>query len=204
MKLKLFSRGLAGILAFLFITMLGLTSLAFEAKADVNQILGTASYKIVDTGDGSEDTEYYKKNTKSIDSFMDQKLALTEEIAEEGIVLLKNNGTLPLQSDTKLTALGKATTALVYGGSSGNAVIGNMGNDEINWTLKRGLESVGLTLNPSVWNYYKSQGLDYQSDPSTEPDPSGIPMDDATEYSDAVIVIYSRVTGEGGDAPDGY
>ena len=114
MNLKLFSRGLAGILAFIFIAMLGLTSLAFEAKADVNQLLGTASYKIVDTGDSSEDTEYFKKTTKSIDSYMDQKLALTEEIAEEGIVLLKNDGTLPLQNGAKLTALGKATTAMVY------------------------------------------------------------------------------------------
>ena len=204
MNLKLFSRGLAGILAFIFIAMLGLTSLAFEAKADVNQLLGTSSYKIVDTGDGSEDTEYFKKTTKSIDSYMDQKLALTEEIVEEGVVLLKNDGTLPLQNGAKLTALGKATTALVYGGSSGNAAIGNMGNSEINWTLKRGLESAGLSLNPSVWSFYETQGLDFQADPLTEPDPSGIPADDAADYNDAVIVIFSRVTGEGSDAPDRY
>ena len=58
MKLKTISRGFAVIFVFIFTAMLGLTSLAFEAQADVNQMLGTSSYKIVDTGDGSEDTEY--------------------------------------------------------------------------------------------------------------------------------------------------
>ena len=140
---------------FIFTAMLGLTSLAFEAQADVNQMLGTSSYKIVDTGDGSEDTEYFKRTTRSIDSFMDQKLALTEEIVAEGVVLLKNDGSLPLSSAAKLTTLGKASTALVYGGSSGNAAIGNAGNSEINWTLKRGLEEAGFSVNPDVWSFMK-------------------------------------------------
>ncbi len=204
MKLNLLSRGLTVILVFIFTTMLGLTSLAFEARADVNQMLGTSSYKLVDIGDASEDTNYFKKTTQSIDSFMDEKLALIEEIVGEGTVLLKNDGTLPLASGASVTALGKASTALVYGGSSGNAAIGNTGNSEINWTLKRGLESAGFSVNPTVWSYYESLGLDYKSDPLTEPDPAGIPVDDVTAYSDAAIVVLSRVSGEGNDAADGY
>ena len=128
MKLKKISRGFAAFFVLIYIAMLALTSLAFEAQADVNQMLGTASYKIVDTGDGTEDTQYFKKTTRSIDSFMDQKLALVEEIVGEGIVLLKNDGVLPIASNAKVTTLGKASTALVYGGSSGNAAIGNPGN----------------------------------------------------------------------------
>ena len=144
MKFKTLSRGFAALFVLLYIATLALTNLAFEAQADVNQILGTASYKIVDTGDGTEDTQYYKKKTRSIDTFMDQKLALIEEIVGEGIVLLKNEGILPLSEGAKITTLGKASTALVYGGSSGNAAIGNPGNSEINWTLKRGLEYAGF------------------------------------------------------------
>ena len=204
MKLKKISRGFAAFFVLIYIAMLALTSLAFEAQADVNQMLGTASYKIVDTGDGTEDTQYFKKTTRSIDSFMDQKLALVEEIVGEGIVLLKNDGVLPIASNAKVTTLGKASTALVYGGSSGNAAIGNPGNSEINWTLKRGLENAGLQVNPSVWAFYESQQLSYTAEPSAEPDPSGIPADDEDEYSDAAVVVFSRVTGEGGDAADGY
>ena len=169
MKLKKISRGFAAFFVLIYIAMLALTSLAFEAQADVNQMLGTASYKIVDTGDGTEDTQYFKKTTRSIDSFMDQKLALVEEIVGEGIVLLKNDGVLPIASNAKVTTLGKASTALVYGGSSGNAAIGNPGNSEINWTLKRGLENAGLQVNPSVWAFYESQQLSYTAEPSAEP-----------------------------------
>ncbi len=204
MKLKTISRGFAVIFVFIFTAMLGLTSLAFEAQADVNQMLGTSSYKIVDTGDGSEDTEYFKRATRSIDSFMDQKLALTEEIVAEGVVLLKNDGSLPLSSAAKLTTLGKASTALVYGGSSGNAAIGNAGNSEINWTLKRGLEEAGFSVNPDVWSFYEAQGLAYTADPSEEPSASGIPVDEKNAYSDAALVVLSRVSGEGHDAADGY
>ena len=42
MKLKAFSRGIAALFVLVFTAMLGLTSLAFEAQADVNQMLGTA------------------------------------------------------------------------------------------------------------------------------------------------------------------
>ena len=204
MKFKTLSRGFAALFVLLYIATLALTNLAFEAQADVNQILGTASYKIVDTGDGTEDTQYYKKKTRSIDTFMDQKLALIEEIVGEGIVLLKNEGILPLSEGAKITTLGKASTALVYGGSSGNAAIGNPGNSEINWTLKRGLEYAGFQVNPSVTAYYESLGLSFTAEPSAEPDPAGIPDEDTEDYNDAVIVVLSRVTGEGGDAADGY
>lgn len=204
MKRKTFMRGLTTVFAFLLAVVLGLTSLAFEAQADVNQMLGTASYQMVDTGDGTQDTEYFKRTTRSIDSFMDAKLALVEQIAAEGAVLLKNDGTLPLSSGARVTTLGKASTALVYGGSSGNASIGNTGNPEINWTLKRGLESAGFAVNPSVWSYYEGLGIGFSAGPENEPDPASVPSADLPEYSDAAIVVLSRVSGEGSDAADGY
>lgn len=191
-------------MVFVFASTLGLTALAFEAQQDVNQMLGTSSYKIVDTGDGTEDTEYFKKASANIDRFMEEKLALVEQIAEEGIVLLKNNGTLPLEGGRKVTVLGKASTALVYGGSSGNATIGNLGNNSINLSLKQGLENAGFAVNPSVWSFYEGTGLNFTSAPETEPDAAQIPTEDLEAYSDAAIVVFSRVSGEGSDAPDGY
>ncbi len=203
MKLKPISRAFTVVIVAIYTVVLGLTSLAFEAQADVNQMLGTSQYQIIDHSDGTEDTEYYKKKTRSIDAFMDQKLALIEEIADEGIVLLQNNGTLPIKAG-KVTLLGKGSTALVYGGSSGNAAIGNMGNENINWTLKRGFESAGFEVNPSVWDFYKAQGLSYTTGPEMEIDPANIPMDDVAAYSDAAIVVLGRVSGEGHDQADGY
>ena len=204
MKLKAISRAFTVVIVVIYTVVLGLTSLAFEAQADVNQMLGTSQYLIVDHSDGTEDTEYYKKTTRSIDAFMDQKLSLIEELTDEGIVLLKNNGTLPIAAESKVTLLGKANTALVYGGSSGNAAIGNMGNSNVNWTLKRGMEEAGFAVNPSVWSFYESQGLSFTSGPETEPAPAAIPDTDLAAYADAAIVVLSRVSGEGGDQPDGY
>ena len=204
MKLKAISRAFTVVVVVIYTVVLGLTSLAFEAQADVNQMLGTSQYQIVDHSDGTEDTEYYKRKTRSIDTFMEQKLSLIEELTDEGIVLLKNNGALPIAPKGKVTLLGKASAALVYGGSSGNAAIGNMGNSSINWTLKRGMEEVGFQVNPSVWSYYESQGLSYTATPDAEPDASAIPQTDLGDYADAAIVVLSRVSGEGGDEPDGY
>ncbi len=203
MHRKTLSRGIAGILVFAFVTAMGLSSLAFEAEADVNQMMGTSSSMLVDMGDGTEDTEYFKRTTRSIDNFMNQKLDLVEEIVEEGAVLLKNNGALPLAEGSKVTTFGKASTALVYGGTTGNAAIGNPGNAEINWTLKRGLESAGFQVDPEVWSFYESLGLSYNSSPADEPDPSGIAWDNST-YTDAAVIVLSRVSGEGSDAQDGY
>lgn len=186
-------------MVFVCTTVLGLSSLAFAAQADVDQILGTSSYKIVDTGNGTEDTAYYKPTSSSIDAFMEDKLALVEEIVNEGTVLLKNDGTLPLAEGTGVTTLGRASVSMVYGGSSGNAAIGNADNEEINWNLKHGLESAGLKVNPTVWDFYRSQ-----TDPSVEVDPTKIPEDTTGTYTDAAIVVLSRVSGEGSDAAENY
>lgn len=204
MKLKTISRGFTCVFTATFSVMLGLTSLAFESEADINQMLGTSSHIIVDAEDANADTEYFKKKTRSIDQFMNRKLELIERLTNEGTVLLKNDKTLPLATGKKVTLLGKASAALVYGGSSGNAAIGNMGNENVNLTLKKGLESAGFQVNPSMWNFYRGKGLSYDSSPSLEIAPSELPANDLSEYGDAAIVVLSRVTGEGGDAPADY
>lgn len=151
MILKKLSRGLTAVFTVIFTLMIGLSALAFESEADINQMLGTSSYEIVNKNEGEEDTEYYKKKTRSIDAFMNEKLSIIEQLTDEGTVLLKNeNNVLPLKNVKKVTVLGKASTALVYGGSSGNAQIGNSGNDNVNWTLKRGLEQAGFEVNTTM------------------------------------------------------
>lgn len=206
MKLKMISRGLATVFIALFAVMLGLTALAIESEADLNQMFGTTSIEVRYAEDGSqENTEYYSKTTRSIDAFMTDKLALIEQITDEGTVLLKNeSNVLPLKTENKVTILGKASTALVYGGSSGNAAIGNMGSELINLTLKKGLESAGFTVNPAMWDFYKSKNLSFTAGPEQEIAPSSLPADGLNEYGEAAIVVFSRVSGEGHDAEDGY
>ena len=206
MILKRLSRGLTTVFTVIFTVVLGLTALAYQAEADVNQILGTSSYEIVQNEGAEEtDTRYFKQKTRSIDEFMQQKLDIIEQVTDEGTVLLKNEkSALPLAAGARVTLFGKASYNSVYGGDSGNAQIGNLGNQNINWTFRRGLEEAGFAVNDEMWNFYAQRNIAYNADPSAEVAPAQLPMGSVSGYADAGIVVLSRVTGEGGDAPDGY
>ena len=206
MILKRLSRGLTTVFTVIFTVVLGLTALAYQAEADVNQILGTSSYEIVQNEGAEEtDTRYFKQKTRSIDEFMQQKLDIIEQVTDEGTVLLKNEkSALPLEAGARVTLFGKASYNSVYGGDSGNAQIGNLGNQNINWTFRRGLEEAGFAVNDEMWNFYAQRNIAYNADPSAEVAPAQLPMGSVSGYADAGIVVLSRVTGEGGDAPDGY
>ena len=206
MILKRLSRGLTTVFTVIFTVVLGLTALAYQAEADVNQILGTSSYEIVQNEGAEEtDTRYFKQKTSSIDEFMQQKLDIIEQVTDEGTVLLKNEkSALPLEAGARVTLFGKASYNSVYGGDSGNAQIGNLGNQNINWTFRRGLEEAGFAVNDEMWNFYAQRNIAYNADPSAEVAPAQLPMGSVSGYADAGIVVLSRVTGEGGDAADGY
>ena len=206
MILKRLSRGLTTVFTVIFTVVLGLTALAYQAEADVNQILGTSSYEIVQNEGAEEtDTRYFKQKTRSIDEFMQQKLDIIEQVTDEGTVLLKNEkSALPLAAGARVTLFGRASYNSVYGGDSGNAQIGNLGNQNINWTFRRGLEEAGFAVNDEMWNFYAQRNIAYNADPSAEVAPAQLPMGSVSGYADAGIVVLSRVTGEGGDAPDGY
>ena len=206
MILKRLSRGLTTVFTVIFTVVLGLTALAYQAEADVNQILGTSSYEIVQNEGAEEtDTRYFKQKTSSIDEFMQQKLDIIEQVTDEGTVLLKNEkSALPLAAGARVTLFGRASYNSVYGGDSGNAQIGNLGNQNINWTFRRGLEEAGFAVNDEMWNFYARRNTAYNANPSAEVAPDQLPMGSVSGYADAGIVVLSRVTGEGGDAPDGY
>ena len=206
MILKRLSRGLTTVFTVIFTVVLGLTALAYQAEADVNQILGTSSYEIVQNEGAEEtDTRYFKQKTSSIDEFMQQKLDIIEQVTDEGTVLLKNEkSALPLAAGARVTLFGRASYNSVYGGDSGNAQIGNLGNQNINWTFRRGLEEAGFAVNDEMWNFYAQRNIAYNADPSAEVAPAQLPMGSVSGYADAGIVVLSRVTGEGGDAADGY
>ena len=206
MILKRLSRGLTTVFTVIFTVVLGLTALAYQAEADVNQILGTSSYEIVQNEGAEEtDTQYFKQKTRSIDEFMQQKLDIIEQVTDEGTVLLKNEkSALPLAAGARVTLFGRASYNSVYGGDSGNAQIGNLGNQNINKTFRYGLEAAGFAVNDEMWNFYAQRNIAYNADPSAEVAPAQLPMGSVSGYADAGIVVLSRVTGEGGDAPDGY
>ena len=136
---------------------------------------------------------------------------VTEEICEEGMVLLKNeNNALPLKKNAKVTVFGRNSIQLVYGGS-GSAAPG----DGERKTINQSLEDAGFAVNPKMKSFYEKQD-GRSANPAMEHG-DGIPTlktgetpiskytDDVknsyADYGDAAIVVFSRIAGENWDLP---
>lgn len=74
----------------------------------INQALDIETDKLVPNGDSSEeqDTYYYKSSYTSLQDMYTAKVQLLREIGQEGTVLLKNDGALPVKSG-KIAVLGE-------------------------------------------------------------------------------------------------
>lgn len=135
---------------------------------------------------------------------------LCQEIAEEGIVLLKNEGLLPLDGVDSLNVFGWASTNAVYGGTGS----GSISDAYEKVTLLQGLENAGFKVNSELTDFYteyrearpsfgmtEAEGQDW-----TLPEPAVDTYSDellanAKEFSDTAVIILSRPGGEGADLP---
>ncbi len=134
-----------------------------------------------------------------------EHVELSCRAAEEGMVLLKNNGALPLKKGTRVALLGKGTYDYVKGGGgSGEVHTGYVCN------IADGVEllSPGCTyapLNDFYRDYVKSQrakGVEYGM--MAEPELPAKLLDGAAKHADVAILSISRFSGEGWDRPCGF
>ncbi len=196
------------------------TNIALSASQAINIFLKTETYKIVDKGGEEEDTEYFKSEYDSQEELEAAGADVAERLHEEGSVLLKNNGVLPLASGAKVSTLSHSSIDFVTCG---------LGAADIDTSeapsLKEALESRGFSVNPTLWDFYESgAGSDYirypgklanqtsgagRSEYAINEVPASVYTSDVkssfAEYNDVAIVTISRVAGEGSDlAMDGY
>ncbi len=136
------------------------------------------------------------------------------KLAEEGFVLLKNeNAALPMNKGAKISVFSKNSVNLSYGGS------GSGGFDTSNnKNLYESLNDAGFVTNPTLKSFYESS----QSGPVRTANSSDLDNGDnqkiATaetpqskytdavknsyaDYSDAALVVITRIGGEGFDLP---
>ncbi len=138
----------------------------------------------------------------------DKATELCTRIAEEGIVLLKNEANvLPLKTDSNLNVFGWASTNPCYGGTGS----GSLSDAYETVSLLQGLEDAGFKLNTGLTDFYTA----YRSDrPNvgmweqdwTLPEPlkesyTSELMTDAKAFSDTALIVITRVGGEGADLP---
>ena len=158
---------------------------------------------------------YPALNASSKEEALENAQNFNIRLAEEGFVLLKNeNAALPLAQGAKISVFGKNSVNLSYGGSgSGGFDTSNSKN------LYDSLEEAGFVTNQTLKSFYED---DSASGPKREANSSDLdsgdnqriavaetPQDKYTdavkasyaEYSDAAIVVITRIGGEGFDLP---
>lgn len=133
---------------------------------------------------------------------------LTEQIAEEGTVLLKNaDDMLPLSKDVKkLNVFGWASTSPCYGGTGSGSV-----DTSTCVTLLQGLANAGYETNAELTDFYTNYcntrpevsmwAQDWTLKEPTANSYSDSLIQNAKEFSDYAVVVITRVGGEGADLP---
>lgn len=131
---------------------------------------------------------------------------LAMQIAEEGTVMLKNEGNfLPIDSSTKLNVFGWASTNAAYGGGGS----GSIGGTEC-VTLLQGLEEAGFQLNDELSDFYVSYAEERPARMSGMPENLVEPygdeysetlLQDAKDFSDTAMIVITRSGQETADLP---
>lgn len=138
--------------------------------------------------------------------------SVNEAMTAEGMVLLKNDGALPLAAGAKISVFGKNSVNIVTGGSGSAA-----GGAAYIKGLDESLTAAGFEINETLWNFYKDNGASGAGRPDDPSMNAGSTLlytgetnydlytkavkDSYAEYSDAALIVISRIGGEGWDLP---
>lgn len=141
-------RGLLALFLSLSLAMSGLTVIADMWRSVIDQALGTTSTK-------TTNDDKFKSVYSTTDDLIEAHMDLGERVAEEGIVLLKNNNNaLPLQADAlKVTLFGMGSSFPFLGGTMGSTISGASQRNIVQALQERGFE-----VNPTMLSIYEGMG----------------------------------------------
>ena len=193
-------------------------------------ILGVGNYLAYGSFSGLLDTVFGGQrpiyNTDVVSMYPASKAESKEEafanaqdinvrVAEEGFVLLKNEGqALPLAKGAKISVFGKNSVNLSYGGSGSGGFDTSNNKD-----LYASLEDAGFSMNPTLKSFYENNSAsgparsanssDLDSGSNQRIATAETPQSKYTDavkksyasYQDAALVVITRIGGEGFDLP---
>ena len=137
------------------------------------------------------------------DSTTDEAIEVADQIAEEGMVLLENDGILPISEPSNINLFGWSSVNPSYGGT------GSGGLNELyeKISLIDSLEDAGFNVNQDLVDFYNEfsteraeMSLSTQNWTLTEPPASSYSddlMQGAKDFSDTAVIVLSRIAGEG-------
>ena len=194
------------------VTMIG-GPIANNYASIINMVLKTETTKTIgDAGD-----TYFEADYASAAEQEKAAQAICETAEANGATLLLNRkNALPLAQGAKVSLFGTGSADFVYGGTGSGSVDSSKALN-----LKDALEADGVSVNPTVWNFYTTgAGKDYRRQLAPGSlnnyifDNSGYLINEVpqsvftdaewnsvADYGDAAIMVVSRVCGEGSDLP---
>lgn len=135
-------------------------------RTDIDKFLGTKSTKLVTEDSDGTDLYTFKSDYTSTTELLHGIQDVGERMSEEGSVLLKNNGALPLTQDEtqKITLLGFSSYYPVQGGDMGSSFIANTGTDADTVDMVGAFKAKGFGLNQTVADMYEALKPMYKSE----------------------------------------
>ncbi len=133
---------------------------------------------------------------------------ITRESATEGMVLLKNEGALPVEGNQTVALFGVNSFEFIAGGTGSGDV-----NEAYTISLQEGLENMGFEIDQNTTAafenhkklnaeaFIKPEGLEAMTNPYNPPQFSPSPelLEKTSNTSDIAIITLGRNAGEGGD-----
>lgn len=135
-------------------------------RTDVDKFLGTKSTKLVTENSDGTDLYTFKSDYTSTTELLHGIQDVGERMSEEGSVLLKNNGALPLTKDEtqKITLLGFSSYYPVQGGDMGSSFVENTGTDADTVDMVGAFKAKGFGLNQTVADMYEALQPTFKSE----------------------------------------
>ena len=135
-------------------------------RTDIDKFLGTKSTKLVTEETDGADLYTFKSDYTSTSDLLHGIQDVGERMSEEGSVLLKNNGALPLTQDEtqKITLLGFSSYYPVQGGDMGSSLVENTGTDADTVDMVQAFKAKGFSMNQTVADMYEALQPTFKSE----------------------------------------
>lgn len=172
------------------------TSAMAVSLAATMAVTPTAS---VYAGDVSANGKYYS-DFDSYAELLEYVGEVNKQTAEEGQVLLKNDGTLPLTGNEKVSVFGVASSTTIAGPTSDSAYKENT-DFEVSerGPIYDGLEAAGFSVNPTLADFYSEKGFSNEDCGKETTEFSEDAQASVSEYNEVGVIVLARYGGEGSD-----
>lgn len=135
-------------------------------------------------------------NKAELNASREQGQALSRDIVAEGTTLVKNNGALPLSSETKKVNLfGYVAYNMIYSGWGAGSVASETNDPTSLGDIPKALAAYGIDYNPSLARVI--QTMSEEADIANKAYYTEDVLANAKAYSDTAFVVLGRSNGEG-------